>query len=45
MTKDQLLRERLSIDYKIATFKRGEGSLTALKAYQRKIYAAYCSAK
>ena len=45
MTKDQLLRELLSVDYKIATFKRGDGSLTALKAYQRKIYSDYCKAK
>lgn len=44
MTKEQLLSELLKVEVLIANWKRGNGNLTALKAYQRKIYAQYIAA-
>jgi hypothetical protein len=41
MTKDEILTELLFVAKQIATYKRGEGNLTALKAYHRKLYAEY----
>lgn len=45
MTKQELLNELLFVNYQIATLRRSEGNLTALKAYKRKIYAEYRKAK
>ena len=44
MTKQELLSELLHVERLLANYKRGEGNLTALKAYQRKIYRAYAKA-
>lgn len=41
MTKNEILAELLKVSDAIANHKRGQGSLTALKAYQRKIYKSY----
>ena len=41
MTKPEILRELLMVGRAIADHKRGQGSLTALKAYERKLYKAY----
>lgn len=41
MTKTEILYELLKVSTAIENHKRGTGSLTALKAYQRKLYAAY----
>jgi hypothetical protein len=45
MTKNQILSELLLVGKQIATHKRGQGDLTALKAYQRKLYKDYMLAK
>jgi hypothetical protein len=39
MTQNDIIAELLKISSLIETHKRGHGSLTALKAYQRKLYA------
>jgi hypothetical protein len=44
MTKNEILAELLKASEMIANHKRGNGSLTALKAYQRKMYAKYTKA-
>lgn len=41
MTKNEILAELLKISSMIENHKRGEGNLTSLKAYQRKLYAQY----
>ena len=44
MTKNEILAELLKVSKAIEDHKRGTGSLTALKAYQRKLYAQYAAA-
>ena len=44
MTKNQILAELMQIERMIASHKRGEGSLTAMKAYQRRLYKQYIAA-
>lgn len=44
MTKSDILNELLKVSAAIENHKRGSGSLTALKAYQRKLYAQYIAA-
>jgi len=44
MTKAEILAELLNVSAAIENHKRGTGSLTALKAYQRKLYAQYAAA-
>ena len=41
MTKNEILAELLKVTAAIEGHKRGHGSLTALKKYQRKLYAQY----
>jgi hypothetical protein len=44
MSKNEALTELLKVEMMIANHKRGEGSLTSLKAYQRKLYKQYLAA-
>ena len=44
MSKSEILIELLKVSADIENHKRGTGSLTALKAYQRKLYAQYAKA-
>lgn len=41
MTKNEILAELLKVSALIENHVRGQGDLTALKAYQRKLYAQY----
>lgn len=41
MTKNEILAELLKVSTAIENHVRGNGSLTALKKYQRTLYAAY----
>lgn len=41
MTKSEILAELLRVSNLIENHVRGNGNLTALKAYQRKLYAQY----
>ena len=41
MTKSEILAKLLQVTAAIENHKRGTGSLTALKKYQRSLYAAY----
>jgi hypothetical protein len=41
MTKTEILAELIKVSALIENHVRGNGSLTALKKYQRKLYADY----
>lgn len=41
MTKTEILAELLRVSAQIENHVRGQGDLTALKAYQRKLYSQY----
>jgi hypothetical protein len=41
MTKNEALAELMKVTQALENHVRGKGSLTALKKYQRKLYAIY----
>ena len=44
MTKNEIIAELLKVSDLIDNHKRGNGSLTALKKYHRKLYRDLCAA-